>query len=191
MLRVITKADADPVSLEEAKKHLRIDYDDDDDTIAALISAATLQAQSVTQRRFVTQTVEYVLQHWHHPIELPIKPVAKDGVVSITYVDWVTQAPLVLDPSQYVVKTDGETVSIIRAYSVIWPLVFKFSPEPIVIQFKVGTAVADVPANVKAAIKLTVGHLYENRQDVIIASTRSAIAELPLGAMSLLLSETW
>jgi uncharacterized phiE125 gp8 family phage protein len=191
MLRTVTPATADPISLDEAKRHLRIDFADDDDLITALISAATLQAQGLTQRRFVTQTVEWVLDGWRPTIHLPIAPVKKDGVVSITYIDWTTQAPVVLDPSLYVVQTRGHSVGIIPKFATIWPIVFPYSPEPVVIQFNVGAAPAAVPGNVKAAIKLIVGHLYENRQAVIIDAARVTAVELPQGVEALLMDELW
>ena len=191
MLRTVTKADADPVSLEEAKRHLRVDFDDDDVLIGDLVKAATLQAQSLCQRRFVTQTVEWVLDGWRPRLCPPIAPVTKDGVKSITYVDWTTQQPAVLDPSLYVVRTARESVEIYPAFGTIWPLVFPFSPEPVVVKFEVGTAQADVPSNVKAAIKLIVGHLYDNRQSVVVDSSRVQAIELPQGVQSLLLSEDW
>lgn len=191
MLRTVTAASADPVSLAEAKSHLRIDFTDDDDLIRALVSAATLQAQALTQRRFVTQEVEWVLDCWRPCIHLPIAPVAKDGVVSITYIDWTTQQPVVLDPSLYVPQTRGPSVGIIPKFATIWPIVFPYSPEPVVIRFRVGEAVSDVPANVKAAIKLITAHLYENRQSVVVDASRVQAIELPQGVEALLASELW
>lgn len=191
MLRTTTAASADPVSLAEAKAHLRVDFTDDDDLITAFISAATLQAQALTQRRFVTQEVEWVLDCWRPCIHLPIAPVLKDGVVSITYIDWTTQQSTVLDPSLYVVQTRGPSVGIIPKFATIWPIVFPFSPEPVVIKFTVGEAVDAVAGNVKAAIKLIVGHLYENRQSVVVDASRVQAIEVPQGVEALLASELW
>ena len=191
MLRTTTPANVDPVSLDEAKAHLRVDFPDDDALITAFVSAATLQAQSLTQRRFVMQTVEWVLECWRPRICLPIAPVAKDGVNSIKYVDWATQTQQTLDPSLYVVQTEGYSVAIIPKFATIWPLLFAWSPEPIVINFNVGEAVDKVPSNVKAAIKLIVGHLYENRQAVVVDASRVQAIELPQGVEALLMSELW
>jgi len=160
MLRTITPAAADPVAYADAKALLRLTDDSQEAYVTALISAATLSAQAYTQRLFVTQEVEWVMQQWHPVIELPIAPVLKSGVNSIIYTDWVTMATVTLDPSLYVVQTKGATVRIFPTFGTIWPIVFPFSPEPIVINFNAGSDPSLVPNNVKNAILLTVRHLY-------------------------------
>ncbi len=53
-MQLITPAAAEPVSLAEAKLHLRVDFDEDDALIQALISAARQAAETLTQRQLVT-----------------------------------------------------------------------------------------------------------------------------------------
>lgn len=205
MLRTVTPAASDPVLLADAKAQLRVTDTSQDALVTALIAAATLTAQSATQRRFMAQVVEWVLPCWRDRIELPIAPVIATGVVSIKYVDWITQAQQTLDPSLYVVQTRGASVAIIPKFGTIWPLVFPFAPEPIVIQFNVGDPIGDVPANVKQAILLTVRHLYslgeQNifvKRDVVtgvgeryVQVDPGAVSLLPDAAAALLLSEQW
>lgn len=205
MLRTVTPASADPVSLAEAKAQLRITDSSQDALVTALVSAATLSAQALTQRLFVSQTVEFVLDGWRPRICLPIAPVAKDGVVSIKYIDWTTQAQATLDPSLYVVQTCGPTVEIFPKFATIWPIVFPYSPEPVVVQFTAGSAVDGVPANVKQAILLTVRHLYSlgeqnifTKRDMVIGIGEKysqvdpgAVSLLPDAAAILLGSECW
>ncbi|MGL3208694.1 head-tail connector protein [Bradyrhizobium sp. BR 1433] len=95
-----------------------------------------------------------------------------------------------LDESLYVVQTAGHSVRIIPPIGSVWPLVKRDAPEPIVVRFSVGQAVGDIGANIKAAIKMTLGHLYENRESVVVDKSVAAV-ELPQGALALLLSETW
>jgi uncharacterized phiE125 gp8 family phage protein len=161
MLRIIDKASADPVSLAEAKAQLRVSDSSNDVLIKALIPAATNFVQSLVQRVFVSQTMEWVLPCWRDELGIPIAPVTKDDVASIKYVDWVTQSQKTLDPSLYVVQTRGDSVAIFPKFGTIWPLVFSFSPEPIVIQFDAGhDDPTDLPGNVKVAILLQLRHLY-------------------------------
>ena len=187
-LRVVTPPSADPVSLQEAKMHLRVDGTGEDDHIASLIAAATLQAQSLTQRLFVTQTVEWVTSGWPcRSLQLPLAPVdATEGI------EWVKCVPYggaqqTLDPSLYVVRPCGPSAVIYPSYGSYWPVLDPWAAEPVVVRFEAGTAADQVPANVKAAIKLLVGHYYANREAV----GADSITDLPLGASSLLSSEAW
>lgn len=206
MLRIVTPAAADPVTLAEAKAQLRITDTSQDDMITALVSAATISAQSVVQRLFVTQTVEWVLEKWPACIDIPVAPVAFDtGIVSVKYIDWTTQTQKTLDPSLYVVKTIGPSVSIIPKFATIWPIVFPYSSEPIVVRFIAGSDVGDVPTNVKQAILLMVRHLYSlgERSPFIKRDRVEGIGEkyfqidpgavdlIPDAAQALLRDEVW
>ncbi|MBN9600841.1 MAG: hypothetical protein J0G28_14370 [Afipia sp.] len=207
MLRAVTPAVSEPVDLASAKAQLGISAGDasKDDLIKLLISSATRGAEALVQRMFVKQTVELVLNRWEPVIRLPIAPVVSDGVVSITYVDWATQAATVLDEARYVVRTSGPTVELFPAFSAMWPLVFQYASEPIVIRFDVGTAVADVPANVKTAILMAVRHDYSLGEqspfvgrDMVVGIGERALAVNPAAAsllpdnvQRLLLSEAW
>lgn len=192
MLRTITAAAALPVSLDEARLHLRRDDLDDDTIIQTLLAAATVHAQNLVQRRFVTQVVEFVTDRWcGGRIDLPIAPVdAKTGIVSIKYFD-LSDAEQLLDPSLYVAQARGPSVRIIPRFGTVWPLVNPFAAEPIVIRFTVGDAPADVEPNVKAAILLILGHLYENRANVVMGAQGLQAIELPQGAEPLLMAEVW
>lgn len=190
MLRVITAASTTPVSLDEARVHLRRDDFDDDEAIKAYLAAATAQAQNHVQRRFVTQVLEYVLTSWCRCIELPVAPVKVDGVVSIKYVD-TAGALQTLDPALYVVRGSGPSVSITTKFGSAWPFVDRDASEPIVIRFTAGDAPENVEPNVKSAIKLILGHLYENRANVMVAAQGLQAIELPQGAEALLAAEIW
>ena len=188
MLRTVVAATCAPVALEEAKAHLRVDVDEDDNLIAGLLGAATFAAETFVQRRFVEQTVEWVLHHWHGgDIRLPIAPVTKDGVISVKYID-MSGAEQTLPASHYVVQSWGHSVRIIPSLGTVWPLVLRASPEPIVIQFRVGDSVDKIGPNVKAAINLMLAHLYQNPESVVVGQLA---VELPQSSQMLLLGEVW
>jgi uncharacterized phiE125 gp8 family phage protein len=205
-LRVVNAAESDPVTLDQAKAQLRITDASQDDLIAGLIAAATISAETLVQRFFMKRTVEWVLPAWRYPIALPIAPVAADGVNSIGYVDWSTAQQQTLDASLYVVQTRGPSVRIVPKYQVIWPIIFAYAPEPVVINFDAGYTDADsVPKNVKSAILLTLRHLYSLGERSIFLKRDSvfgvgdknyqvdpgAVDLLPGAARALLLSEVW
>jgi uncharacterized phiE125 gp8 family phage protein len=62
-LKLITPPGVEPVTLDQARQHLRIDDDitSDDDLIEALISAAREHAEHITGRSFITRTLEAAL----------------------------------------------------------------------------------------------------------------------------------
>ena len=53
----------EPVSLDEMKKHLRVDIDDDDELIQAMITAARTHIENITRRAFLTQPGTSVCSH--------------------------------------------------------------------------------------------------------------------------------
>jgi len=207
MLRIVQKPASDPVSLAEAKGQLRVSDASNDVLISALIPAATRLVQSLVQRVFVSQVMEWVLPGWRPELCIPIAPVDKAAITSIKYVDWATQAQLTLDPSLYVVQTVGDgVVRIFPKYGAIWPLVFAFSPEPVLVRFTAGYQdPADLPATVKAAILLQIRHLYSLgevnlalRRDLVIGlgekqwqASPDTAGLIPDAVRTLILSEVW
>ena len=70
MPSILTSAPAtEPVSLAEAKLHLRVEtvMTDDDTLIQALITAARQTAESITRRAFITQSWKLVLDQFPAP----------------------------------------------------------------------------------------------------------------------------
>ncbi len=55
---------AEPISLAEAKAYLRVEHDDDDDVIAALIAGSRIHVEAATRRALVTQTWRIVRDAW-------------------------------------------------------------------------------------------------------------------------------
>jgi uncharacterized phiE125 gp8 family phage protein len=173
----------EPVTLAEAKLHLKLDSDTTDDTlVTALIQAAREQAEKYTGRAFIEQVWEYMMDEFgEEEIELPNPPLI--SVSTITYTDGnnVTQT---LSTSVYGVNTYDEPGEVYLKFNQIWPIVLDVE-NSICITYKAGygTAATSVPASIRAAILLIIGHLYANRENVVVGRTP---AELPQGAQSLL-----
>ena len=63
-LRVTTPPADEPVSLADARAHLRVDGTDEDALIGGLIVAAREYAEGFTGRRFVTTDMELTLEQF-------------------------------------------------------------------------------------------------------------------------------
>ncbi len=188
-LRITTGPALDPVSLMEAKAHCRVDTDEDDGLLAGYILAARDHIEKETGRALLTQTLQLKLDgDWpvdscgNDRIELPRPPSA--SVSSITYVD-TAGATQTLAGDQYQF-TLGDLYAYVRpAYGVAWPAV-RDQADAITVNYIAGygSNPGDVPASLRQAVMLMVGHLYENREAV----TQGQMTETPLAVDRLLRS---
>lgn len=164
--RVVVKPAVEPVSLAEAKTHLRIDGDVEDGYVGGLIEAARLHVEMVTWRALCTQTVELEVGRWPEDRELWLPRPPLQSVVWVKYTDpeGVVQT---LGADQYAVDVMRGRVRL--AYGASWPAAR--GGEPVVVRYVAGYGVAaDVPGLLKRAMLLLVGHWYENREAVVVGS---------------------
>lgn len=188
ILKLVTAPGAEPVTLAEAKAHLRVDVVDDDATITGLIAAAREQGELVARRAFVTQTWELSLTCWpaRSYIELPRPPLV--SVTSISYVDsaGVTQT---MSPGDYVVDAASEPGRVWLGYNKSWPSAALRPGASISVRYVAGYGAAvAVPARYKQAVLLLIGHFYENREEVIVQAGAMP-SRLPFAAEALLLTD--
>lgn len=190
-----------PVSLAEAKAHLRIDHDDENDLIEGLIAAATMNIDGENGwlgRALITQTWNLYLDCFpcrphecdfakKYGIRVPLPPL--QSIESIVYTDNLG-AETTLAADQYQIKK-GENGVILPAFGTSWPQTRAVS-DAVKVNFVAGyeptaaspTDYADsVPQPIKQSVLLTVGHWYENRVPVVVGSS---VAELPMSAQYLL-----
>lgn len=193
-LKLQTAATLLPVSLAEAKLHLRVDVTDDDALITSLIGAATLDAEHLMGRAVMPQKWQLMLdsfiqqppvQHYQvvssvQALDLQRPPVT--GVDSIKYVN-SSGVLTTVDPSVYqFVSGSDYTARVVPAYGQSWPTP-RLQPEAVQIVFSCGYAdAASVPEPIKAWIKLRIGGLYENRESVVI-DTRVAMIQTPFDSL--------
>ncbi|MFN5254478.1 MAG: head-tail connector protein [Limnohabitans sp.] len=191
-MQLITPPAGEPVSLAEAKLHLRVDFDEDDGLIQMLISAARQAAETLTNRQFVTARWRLVLDSFPgpslmgvpsgqpfslpgHAILIPKSPL--QSVVEIRYLD-MAGVSQVMPAANYAVDNVCEPARITPVFGQIWPI-----PLPqigaVSVTFDVGYgSAASVPEGIKSWIKLRVGSLYAHREEVA-ALSRGRIEALP------------
>jgi len=152
----------EPVSLEEAKDHLRVSTDTEDATIEAAIVAAREYCEAVTRRQFVTATYKLTLDSWPSVIRPPRPPLV--SVTSIGYTDTNGDAQT-FSSSNYTVDTYSEPGRIALAYGQSWPDVQSGIIAPITVTYVAGYGAATaVPRSIKAAMLLCIADLYEHRE---------------------------
>ena len=94
----------EPVSLAEAKAYLRVEHDDDDDTIAALIAGARVHVEAQTRRALITQTWRLSRDAWPSNGRIAVLPAPLRELVAarIHKLDGTTQA---IDADAFAVDT--------------------------------------------------------------------------------------
>lgn len=169
----------EPVSLDEAKAHLRVVFADEDEYILGLISAARCMLEGRINRALTPQTVSFTLTHFYNGIKLPRVPVIGD--VEINYTDEAGEL-VVLDQTTYL-ATDDEPPLLYPARGERFPALVPWHGN-VRVQYTAGYSTpADVPASLKRWILLAIGTLYEHRATTVVGAS---VAELPEDFMRML-----
>lgn len=178
-LKLITAPSVEPLTLNEAKIHLRIDTSPatthpDDSLITGHIKAARKWCENFQRRTYVTQTWDLFLDCFPDTdhIDIPLPPLQ-----SVSYVKYKDGSGTLqtLSSEYYIVDTNKEPGRIALAYGQSWPSTYG-EIQDVQIRFVCGygDAAADVPDEIKSAMYLKISDLYENRGD---ADMRSSIGD--------------
>lgn len=164
----------EPVTLAEAKAHLRLTGSDDDDYVAAMITAARLHVESATRRLLIDQTWRFYRDDWPPGgrLDLPIAPVT--AITAVTVYDDAGE-PTVLAPGSW----------LLDAAAVPARLVFTAPrPEPgrpingieIDVVAGYGASGLAVPQPLRLAIMTLVARWYEDREGLAYGIVPSRVA---------------
>lgn len=194
---LVSPPDMLPVSLDEAKLHLRVDSDDEDHLIGGLIEAATAYLDGWTGilgRCLVEQEWRQDFDGFARELCLPL-----GAVNSIATVTWRNAAGQVatVPSARYDLRTDASGRAIVRfdadyefsrdlhesravsvTYKAGWPTIPAIPEDG---DTPATPAQSTVPAPIKVAILLMIGHAYKNREAVTSGNATS----LPLGFAAL------
>lgn len=191
-MQLMTPPAGEPISLAEAKLHLRVDFDDDDSLIQVLISAARQAAETLTNRQLMAARWRMVLDSFPgpslmgvpagqtftlpgHAILLTKSPVT--SVVEIRYLD-MAGVSQVMPSAHYTVDKACEPARITPVFGQIWPVALpQIGAVSVTFDAGYGSA-ADVPEGLKSWIKLRLGSLYAHREEVA-SMARGRIDPLP------------
>lgn len=160
----LTQPAVEPVSLEDARRHLRDTESMEDLLIESLISAARDYAEQYCNRIFASASFNLLLDSFTSTIRLPADTTA---VLSINYLD--------SDENEQVISSDSFVFDPLR--STLKPVDSWPSGSSVHIQIIAGPDPTDspptcAPPSVISAIKLVMGDLFENREAAIVGVTR-------------------
>lgn len=181
-LRLVTDGQTEPITLEEARLHLRLDTSGspashpDDSLVSILITVARQSAEQYLGRSLIQQTYQLALDRFPNAddatqaISLQVWPVR--SITSVQYSDEgdVTQT---LATDEYIFDNYAKPAQITPVE--LWPGT-KNKTNAVTITFVAGHTDADspndypLPLPIKQAMLLQIGHLYEHREAVNVGN---------------------
>lgn len=186
--KIITAATTEPITLAEARSHLRIEAfgsplaHPDDAQIAMMITSAREWCEQYTSRAFAVQTIEMAMDIFPDAIELPLVPT--NSITSVTYSD-TANATQTLSNTVYLLDDYSKPNKLALTLNSVWPSTSEVTNN-IKVRMVVGNTSVTIPSPIKSAILLLIGSLYENRQEDLQSSSRATFNSLPLGVYNLL-----
>jgi uncharacterized phiE125 gp8 family phage protein len=166
----------EPLTLAEAKAFLRVEHGDDDAVIIALIAAARVHVEAMTRRALLAQTWRFVLDAW-----------PRDGRFAprIGPLRELVAARL-FDADGTVRDMDGESFVVDVGANVIAAPCFAL-PVPgraragiaLDVRCGYGADAADVPADLRQAVRLLLAHWYDHR----VATADGALVPASVSAL--------
>jgi Phage gp6-like head-tail connector protein len=150
-LELVTAPVSEPVSLDEAKLHCRIEQTADDDYVTSLIEGAREFVERVTRRALITQSWRLIFDAWpgmrrgdgygaasldqwwdgtrDGPIgmlgspEVSIRKAPFQSLTSVVILNEDGSTALTWDPSNYYVSTENGFGRLVKRVGQIWPLI--------------------------------------------------------------------
>lgn len=163
----ISAPTTEPITLAQAKAHLRVDYSDDDTVITGMIKAARAHLENACAVRFAARTgVTFKCDSFSDMARLPEAPVT--SITSITYLD-TTGASQTLAGTVYELRADGLEAGIVLKSGQTWPATQPGSR--ITVTAAIGYSTA--PEDLTHAMLMLVAHFYDNRSTVSVGESVS------------------
>ena len=186
----------EPVTLTEAKAHLRVDTDADDVYVAHLITAAREWIEQYLDRTLIqTQWVmrfDKFPDSGIEPVELPRPPMVASGTATAVTVTFTQEqgSTSTYSTAEYRVDRHATPGTILPIYGSTWTP-HRQDDNAISVTWWAGYGAngASVPAAIRHAILMLCSHWYETRGATV--STGAVPQDVPFGVRSLLDSMKW
>lgn len=156
-IELLTPPALEPVTLAEAKLHLRVDHTDEDALIQSLIVTSRLQIEAALGIALLEQSWRIVRDAWplSDVVDLPLHPVRVVTAVSILDAAGAAQ---VLDPIGYVLEAAARPPRLVTR-SGYWPAPgARAGGIQIDVEAGYGPTANDVPAPLRQAVLMLAAH---------------------------------
>lgn len=165
---LLTAPAAEPLSLVDAKRFLRVEHGDDDAIISSLISAARNHVEALTRCALIAQTWRLVLDRWPDGGRIAPRIGPLRSLVAARVFSAVNDASMI-DPDIFVIDA---AAGVIAAPSWSLPVPGR-SVAGIELDLEVGfgETASGVPPTLLQAIRMLMAHWYENRGLIAIGQS--------------------
>lgn len=165
---VTTAPSIEPVTLIDAKLHLRVDHALDDSSISTLITAARETVEKRSKRTLISTAYrldQCEFATYTGPICIEKGPLI--AVQSVKYYDTAGTLQTIAS-TNYRTDVTERRGYVLPVSGYVWPVVQIQRPNAVQVAFTAGygTAATDVPAAARQAMLLLIGTWYENRESV-------------------------
>jgi uncharacterized phiE125 gp8 family phage protein len=172
-----------PISLAEAKSHLRVEIPDEDSLISAYVSAATSWVEQYLRRALISQTWRIYLDEFPgdgEAIVVPLSPLV--SISAFEFKTYDTGEWKEVHNSTYTVEVPGGENPgrgrILPAYGATWG---EARGEPNSVRYTAevgyGASGSAVPEPIRTAIRQLVGTAYANRESVVTGTIATKIPQ--------------
>lgn len=158
-----TPPPVEPITLADAKAHLRVTHADEDQLIGTLISSARRIIEARCGLLLIQQVWTAYLDDWPDTgvIELPLAPVLSISTVAVFGEDDIAAT---IDPAHYYADTASRPPRLLLRGSRIWARPGRIANGiAISVTAGYGAAASSVPEPLRQAILILVAHWFEHR----------------------------
>ena len=178
---LLTAPAVEPVTLDEARAFLRVEHDDDDELIAALVAGSRIHVEAQTRRALITQSWRLARDNWPEDGRVRIVPGPLQALTAARVYDFDGNAQT-LDLQAFVPDL-GASVLVVAPWAVPAPGRIAAGIE-LDVTVGYGDAALEVPEPLRQAVRLLTAHWYENRGLVVAgATTQAGVLQQTVGAL--------
>lgn len=192
-LKRLTEPAVEPVTLAEAKKHLRVEHDADDALITASIVAAREWCETYLDATLIHTQWQMTLDFFPVYIRLPKPPMATAaGFTDVTLTYTTDSSTIVTLPTaDYRIDRDSFPGELRPNYSESWPP-YRADFNAITVTWYAGYGAdgTSVPQRIRNGILMLLTNFYEQRNAVLVGQGFSS-KPIEFGLRALLDSAKW